>query len=156
MIIIQKSPTADTRSCDFSKVSQEQLLASSHQHIGDVQRVMMVLVQGMCEAAQSHDWTKISNIREFHDDFKTGFETQEWYKMHKAVERHHIASDDGVRPNVNLVDVMEHIVDCVVAGIARTGEVTPLKVSSETLQLAFQNTVEIVKAQVRLEGKIHE
>ena len=38
MIVIQQSKTADTRSCDFSKVSKEQLHASSIQHIEDVQK----------------------------------------------------------------------------------------------------------------------
>lgn len=36
MIVIRPSPTADTRTCDWSKVTKEQLLESSIQHIGDI------------------------------------------------------------------------------------------------------------------------
>ena len=36
MINIHKSKTADTRSCDYLKVTKEQLHDSSVQHIGDV------------------------------------------------------------------------------------------------------------------------
>jgi len=36
MITIQQSQTADTRTCDYTKVTKETLLASSRQHIGDV------------------------------------------------------------------------------------------------------------------------
>jgi hypothetical protein len=36
MIPIRKSPTADTRTCDVTTVTKEQLLDSSRQHIQDV------------------------------------------------------------------------------------------------------------------------
>jgi len=36
MIVIRKSETADTRTCDFANVTKETLLKSSVQHIGDV------------------------------------------------------------------------------------------------------------------------
>lgn len=37
-ITIRKSPTADTRTCDFANVSERTLLNSSVQHIADVRR----------------------------------------------------------------------------------------------------------------------
>ena len=40
MIKIQKSSTADTRTCDVSKVTKDQLLESSLQHIEDVKKGM--------------------------------------------------------------------------------------------------------------------
>ena len=39
-IIINKSETTDTRTCDYSKVSKKQLLKSSEQHINDVRIAM--------------------------------------------------------------------------------------------------------------------
>ena len=38
MIEIKQSKTADSRTCDWSKVTKEQLLESSIQHIGDIQK----------------------------------------------------------------------------------------------------------------------
>ena len=40
------------------------------------------------------------------------------------------------------------IVDCVMAGMGRTGSVYPLDIKSEVLMKAFQNTVELLKAHV--------
>lgn len=40
MIKIQQSKTADTRSCDFSQVTKDQLIESSIQHIGDIKQGM--------------------------------------------------------------------------------------------------------------------
>lgn len=40
MIQIRKSETADTRTCDFTKVSRETLLESSIQHVGDVHQAL--------------------------------------------------------------------------------------------------------------------
>jgi hypothetical protein len=148
MIRIKKSST--TRSCDWSKVSSDQLLKSSKQHIDDIQQGMSYFSDKIMEAAKRHDHTKISHHDQFYADFRTGFQVQEWYAMHKAVERHHLNSSDGVRDDVDLVDVIEHIVDCVMAGKARTGKVYPLQLSNEVLQRAFENTVEKFKAEVEV------
>ncbi len=40
LIEIKKSPTADTRTCDVTKVERQQLLDSSRQHIADVAKAM--------------------------------------------------------------------------------------------------------------------
>jgi hypothetical protein len=40
------------------------------------------------------------------------------------------------------------IVDCVMAGMARSGSVYDLKLPPEVLEKAFQNTVELLKSQV--------
>jgi hypothetical protein len=40
MIEIRKSETADTRTCDFTKVDRATLLASSIQHVGDVHQAL--------------------------------------------------------------------------------------------------------------------
>ena len=59
--------------------------------------------------------------------------------------------EDGIPADVNLIDVLDFIADCVMAGMARSGSVYPLKLSPELLERAFQNTVELLKAQVVVE-----
>jgi len=150
MIEIRKSSTADTRTCDWAKVDREQLLESSHQHIVDVQKGMGFLLNHLAEAANKHDFTKIRDLDDFHRDFKTGFKTQDWYEMHKKCERHHLAHPEGIRDDVNLVDVIEYLTDCVMAGLGRSGKVSAIEISNETLQKAFQNTVTLLKDNVRV------
>lgn len=50
--------------------------------------------------------------------------------------------------DVNLIDVLDFIADCVMAGMGRSGSVYPLKLSPKLLERAFQNTVEMLKSQV--------
>lgn len=151
MIVIQKSKTADTRSCDFSKVSKEQLLASSHQHIGDVKQGLAFVAGLMASAADRHDHDKITNIDQFHSDFVTGFKQQEWWANHVKVNRHHLQGITGIPQDPNLIDVLEMIVDCVMAGMGRTGNVTPLQIDPAILMEAFHNTVELLKTNVKVE-----
>ena len=131
MIEIRESKTADTRSCDWSKVTKGQLRASSEQHIRDVRLGM--------------------DIDGFHRDFiegTDGFTEKEWYQRHIKLNRHHLLQAGGVPNDVNLVDVLDMIVDCVMAGMARTGEVYPLDIKPEVLKAAFDNTAELLKNNV--------
>lgn len=150
MIHIKKSPTADTRTCDFANVSKETLLASSRQHIADVREGLSFFRGGLKQAAENHDFDKITDIDGFHRDFLTGFKQTEWWDRHRILNRHHINVDDGIRSDVNLIDVLDFIVDCVMAGMARSGSVYPLQLSPELLEMAFQNTVELLKANVQV------
>ena len=151
MIKIQKSKTADTRTCDVSKVSKEQLFDSSVQHINDVKKAMAFIKDLLDGAAEKHDFDKLTDIDQFHEDFKTGFKQTIWWDNHRIVNRHHLLQDDGVPADVNLVDVMEMIVDCVMAGMGRTGEVYPLDIKPEVLMKAFENTVDLLKKEVVVE-----
>jgi hypothetical protein len=148
MIEIQKSQTADTRTCDFANTSKETLLASSRQHIGDVVKALAFFQYLLTTAAGEHDYDKLTTIDWFHADFITGFKQTGWWDNHRKIHRHHIDKPDGVPADVNLVDVLEHIADCVMAGMARSGSVYELKLSDELLQKAFKNTVELLKQQV--------
>jgi hypothetical protein len=47
VIQIKSSKMADTRSCDFSKVTKLDLLRQSHMHIDDVQKGFLFLVEIM-------------------------------------------------------------------------------------------------------------
>lgn len=143
-IVIQPSPTADTRTCDVSKVSREQLLKSSRLHIDDVRRGMRFFSDGMLLAGNTHDHDKLTGIDQFYVDFRTGFKQTIWLQRHYKLNRHHLDNPDGVPSGVNLIDVIEHVVDCVMAGMARSGEVRPFDLSSELLQRAVKNTVEML------------
>jgi hypothetical protein len=148
MIVIQKSETADTRTCDYANVTREKLLASSRQHIGDVREALAFFGSRLMRAAADHDTDKITDIDGFHADFVTGFKQTGWWDRHRALNRHHLMQDDGIPDDVNLIDVLDFIADCVMAGMARSGSVYDLKLPPELLEVAFQNTVELLKANV--------
>ena len=147
---IGRSATADTRTCDFANTSRETLLKSSVQHIGDIQRALRWFATRLQEAGDVHDADKISEIDWFHRDFVTGFKETGWWDNHRKIWRHHLARPDGVPSDVNLVDVLEYVCDCVMAGMARSGDVTPLVMSDELLRKAFDNTVTLLKSHVEV------
>jgi len=148
MIIIQQSKTADTRTCDVSTVSKEQLRDSSVQHISDVLKGMQFFQKMLYESAERHDFDKLTEIDNFHSDFITKFRKVGWWDNHRKVNRHHLLADDGVPEDVNLIDVIDMIVDCVMAGMGRSGDVYPLDIKPDILMAAFQNTVNLLKDEI--------
>jgi len=58
---------------------------------------------------------------------------------------------DGIPSDVNLIDVLDMIADCVMAGMARTGNVYPLDIKPDILMIAFNNTVELLKNKIIVE-----
>lgn len=151
MIRIRKSPTADTRTCDFANVSRETLYHSSVQHIQDVCRGIEFFKRKLEDSASVHDYDKLSDIDGFHRDFVTGFAQTEWWDKHRKLNRHHLLEPDGVPADVNLIDVLDMIADCVMAGMARSGSVYALNLNPEVLRRAFENTVELLKSNVVVE-----
>jgi len=149
--MIKISKTADTGSCDFSQVTKEQLKASSIQHIDDVRKGMDFIKEVIDKSVAMHDYDKLTELDHFHADFITGFKQTDWWDNHRKVNRHHLLQDDGIPADVNLVDVLDMIVDCVMAGMGRTGTVYPLEIKPEVLMTAFQNTVELLKSQIVVE-----
>ena len=150
MIRIKSTKLADTRTCDFKNVTLKQLFENSLKHIEDVRVAMDFFISKMEESAKDHDHTKLSHIDLFHKDFVGGFETQDWYDMHKREERHHLEAPEGVREDVNLIDVMEYVCDCVMAGMGRSGEVRKLEIPDEVLKKALHNTANLLKDQVEV------
>ncbi len=148
MIEIRQSPTADTRTCDFKNVTKDTLLASSKQHIGDVGKALTFFRDEIYKADIRHDTDKLTDIDGFHADFVTGFAQTGWWDRHRKLNRHHLTMADGVPDDVNMIDVLDFIADCVMAGMARSGSVYPLALPPELLERAFQNTVELLKRQV--------
>lgn len=148
MIEIRPSTTADTRTCDFANVSKDTLLASSKQHIQDVRKALAFFRTRLNDAAANHDPDKLSDIDGFHADFVTGFKEHAWWDRHRTLNRHHLTMDDGIPADVNLIDVLDFIADCVMAGMARSGSVYSLHLTPELLEKAFQNTVDLLKREV--------
>jgi hypothetical protein len=150
MIHIKKSPTADTRTCDVSQVSKEQLLNSSIQHIEDVSKGLLFFQSLINDAIKKHDYDKISDIDTFYKDFQNDFKTTEWWDRHRKLNRHHLLVEDGIPEDVNLIDVLELIVDCVMAGLARTGYVYNLDLDQDVLKKAFENTIDLLKNNIEV------
>lgn len=150
MINIYKSETADTRTSDWANVSKEQLLASTESHIADVNQGLNYFAKRLRDCAMQHDHDKISDIDGFYGDFKTGFKTQNWYKNHVRVNRHHLTAEGGKPEDVNLVDVLEMIIDGVMAGMARSGSVYDIEISNDILQQAVKNTTEELKSKINV------
>lgn len=147
-IMIGVSKTADTRTCDVSLVSKQQLFDSSIQHINDVRLALAFFKGYLSHAADVHDFDKLSDIESFYEDFQTKFKQTDWWDRHRQMHRHHLAQPDGVPDDVNLLDILEYIADCVMAGMGRSGSVTPLAMNSALLQQAFENTVTLLKGHV--------
>jgi hypothetical protein len=106
----------------------------------------------LCNQAENHDHDKISDIEGFHRDFLTGFKETTWWDNHRKVNRHHLLEADGVPEDVNLIDVLDMIADCVMAGMARSGSVYPINIEPDVLMRAFQNTVELLKRNIEEES----
>lgn len=160
MIQIQKSPTADNRTCDKASVTRDQLLASSGQHIADVGKGLAFLASKLVEAAAVHDYDKLTEIDWFLKDFQGNILIPDgWLMNHYKIHRHHLGKCDitsekfpGVPEDVNLLDVLEMVADCVMAGMARSGELFPIDLPDWLLQKALANTVELLKNQVVVKG----
>lgn len=151
MITIGKSEVADTRTCDYTKVTKQQLLDASVQHINDVRQALQYFQQMLEIAADNHDPDKIDDISGFHRDFVGGFKQTTWWDAHRKLNRHHLTESDGVPSDVNLIDVLDFIADCVMAGMARSGQVRPLTIETDVLIRAFENTAKMLEQQVRVE-----
>lgn len=147
MIEIKRNPNGDTRTAT-KDVTFEEFREANKQHILDVMNTMTMLSGALRERAYKHDFTKVIEEEQFYKDFKDTLESGinfvegEWYQEHIVKERHHLTSK--CPENVNLIDVIEMICDCVCAGLSRSGEVRELEITDEILKKAVNNTVELL------------
>ena len=146
-ITIRKNPNGDTRTAP-KDITFEQFQEANDSHIEDVEMVMTYLSILLAEKGIKHDRTKKSEEKMFYRDFFStmndgaDFVSGQWYQMHVNTERHHLLS--RCPKDVNLLDVIEMIVDCVCAGKTRSGEVRDLEISTDILEKALKNTVKLV------------
>lgn len=144
-IIIKQSKNADTRSSD-GVVSKEMLFNDTLSHKQDVQNVGFWLAELLRKQVIKHDYTKVDYLDEFYKDFTSGkrgadFKALPWWQIHMT-ERHHL--NDSVPEDVNLIDVLEMVIDCTVAGLARSGNVYDIEISEDVLKKAIDNTKQLI------------
>lgn len=150
-IEIKRNPNGDTRTAPKG-ITMEQFAEANDSHIQDVRRVMHALSCKMDEQGNRHDFTKKEFEPEFYNDFvatmggNLNFVDGWWYQKHIHAERHHPLS--YCHDDINLIDVLEMVVDCTVAGLARSGDVRPVEVNNEILAKAVANTTAFIKNMV--------
>lgn len=153
-IIIRPSPSADTRSADHV-VTEDELRDSTQMHIDDVRKGLDYIIKLLKDRGRRHDWTKMDYFPSFYKQFseaqKTGCWGNGWYDdIHVRQERHHV--EDHAHPDVNLIDIIEHIVDGVMAGKARSGEYRQDVLGSGILERAYANTQKMLADAVAVEN----
>lgn len=147
-IIIYKSRKADTRSAE-SNVSKDELFMDTLSHITDVKNVGNWLAYKLQGQVLDHDYTKLEYLDEFYEDFTNvlhsenrNFKEMPWFKERHLKERHHL--NDSVPEDVNLIDVLEMVIDCTVAGLARSGNVYDIDIPYDVLKKAINNTKDLI------------
>ncbi len=149
MIKITREPNADSRTAKPG-YTKEDLKKATKVHIEDINKGMKFFSDMLMESAKKHDNTKLSNFNDFFEALQSNkVKESNWYKKHITEERHHLSSN--VPNDVNLVDVMEQIVDCVMSGMSRSGTVYDVDLPMDVLKLAYQNTVELLKKNITVE-----
>ena len=154
-IKIERNIIGDTRVA--TKVpSIKEFDESNHKHTQDVRNMMFAFADEIKNRAIIHDWSKLREPHKsaFYRDLcntiegRMDFDDGEWCKFHYDNEWHHLlrrCPDD-----VNLIDVLEMICDCVCAGMARSGCVRDLEINAEILDRAVRNTVTLLENAVEL------
>lgn len=146
-VVIHKNPNGDTRTAPKG-ITFKQFQEANNSHIMDVTNTMLRISEMITEVACFHDHTKKSDEEQFYKDFLstmnegTDFVSGKWYQHHVNTERHHLLS--RCPEDVNLLDVIEMIVDCVCAGKTRSGEIRGLEITPEILDKAMRNTVKMI------------
>ena len=135
MITIRKSPTADTRTCDFTKVSKETLLASSHQHIADVRGGLRYLESVLRKASENHDFDKITDIDGSPEILEKAF--QNTVELLKRAAGENSMSED----------VKNVLTDVIMRCLERNLEVALLKASYTHSEDIRQNKRELAEAE---------
>lgn len=147
MVAIHKNPNGDTRTAPKG-ITFEQFQKANNSHIADVANVMFEIADKLKDNGCKHDYTKKSEEKLFYGDFietmagGLDFVSGDWYQLHVNTERHHLFS--RCPDDVNLLDVIEMIADCVCAGKTRSGEIRELEISTDILEKALKNTVKLV------------
>lgn len=148
-ILIKKNTNGDTRVAK-GVPTFEDFQDANFDHRFEVEQTMTWLADHIELRGSQHDWTKTKYALEFYNDFcaclENGdlhFEHMPWYdEIHIKQERHHLNS--RCPEDVNLIDVIEMICDCVCAGIARSGSYRPVEISNDILQKAVANTAQLL------------
>lgn len=153
-IKIKKTTKCDTRTLPKGAVvSKSDAYADTILHREAVKACGQFLVNKLVNQFSKHDWSKLGEfLPEFTDGLNKGFDSEEftkWYDKHVTSERHHLLKN--VPEDVNLIDVLEMLCDCVSAGMARTGKVFDVEVPADVLTKAVANTVKMLIDNIEVE-----
>ena len=154
-IIIRETKNCDSRAVkNPDDLTEENVKEDTTNHIIAVGKCGSFFCEMIRKQFAEHDHTKLGDdLPDFIKAMKAhlageSFKDQPWWKQH-LTERHHL--NDRVPDDVNLIDVLEMICDCVSAGLARTGEVYDLTIPDKVLKDAFNNTVKMLKDKIEVE-----
>jgi len=157
-IIITNTQNADSRTAN-QELTKETLLEATNTHREDVRKIMSLVANIIAKRGEDHDYTKTIYFDEFAEEVLKPHTNEEfinahWYQTHIFEERHHLNANCPL--DVNLIDVLELICDCIAAGKGRAGRTTPayLKLKDPgLLERAYWNTVRLLDDQVQVENK---
>lgn len=149
-IKIVRTDSCDTRSPNIDKLTAFTVAMDTLRHQEGVRIVSEKLFEMGLRQIERHDFTKDSYLSMFTRALKTGFKEDEfrnldWFKdIHCKQERHHL--NDRCPEDVNLIDIIEMVVDCVCAFKARSidGEFKGLDLDIDILQRAVTNTSQLL------------
>ena len=154
VIDVAANNLGDTRTAN-RKPSFDEFRAANGSHMTDVEEVMLEIAKLIRKAGLEHDYTKKFYEPEFYADFckvldgsTEKFTDMDWYQTHIREERHHI--NDRCPDDVDLIDIIEHIVDCCCAGKTRSGYISPVIIDPEILKRAVDNTVKLIDNNTRI------
>lgn len=132
------------------KITKEKFLKEIYEHRDSVSDCLNFFVKDLIERGMNHDYTKLKFFDLFYSDTvesrlnkDLNFKEMKFYKKH-IEERHHLNAK--VPENVNLIDILEMVADCVSAGISRDGNFreSEIQLDPELLQKAVNNTAKIL------------
>ena len=152
-VTIRKNPNGDTRTA-VGDVSFEVFQEANAFHMQEVEALMRGISNQIDLAGNNHDVTKLINERQFYKQFNEAragqyeFANNSWYQTHIRAERHHLNAH--CPDDVTLIDVLEMIADNVAAGLARSGEVRPVTIPNDILQMAVENTTKLLEESCEL------
>lgn len=156
-VTMKKNTLGDTRTAERMP-TREEFDAANVSHISDVNSLVESFTQEIISRVNNHDLTKINEpyATMFYEDMKANiedgeapFEDLEWFRLHISIERHHL--NNRIPNDVDLIDVIEMLADCVSAGMTRSGHVYEIKIPDSVLQRAVSNTVKKMIGAVEIE-----
>ncbi len=143
--MIEKVNITETKNLKGLQDSDE-IFMSILYHQDNIKKVMRMISEHILDVGDVHDWTKLDYFDEFYNDcferrYNPVFSNREWYNIHCKFERHHLNSK--IPDDVDLFDVLESIVDCIVTAKSQNIKVNPffLLLRDDVLQEAYWNTI---------------
>ena len=121
--------------------NREECLKDTRSHTEAVKSLMHMIAMEIILRAEYHDHTKFE-----YEDLT--------FEEHMSLERHHLNLPSGVHKDVNVIDLVEFICDCVSAGAQRSHSLDfkYLKVDESLLQDIVNNTAFELWKRVRVKG----